>query len=74
MKIFFANPMMTPAYDWWWGKRVNGYIPSASQESTRSIEGHLQVILDELEIVKQDFEKKSSELGKRIEKLKEEKI
>ncbi|MBA0813419.1 hypothetical protein Gohar_027272 [Gossypium harknessii] len=30
MKRFFANPMMTPEYDWWWGKRVNGNIPSAS--------------------------------------------
>ncbi|MBA0739578.1 hypothetical protein Gogos_012839 [Gossypium gossypioides] len=32
------------------------------------------MILSELEIVKQDFEKKSSELGKRIEKLEETKI
>ncbi|MBA0786132.1 hypothetical protein Gotri_026307 [Gossypium trilobum] len=32
------------------------------------------MIPSELEIVKKDFEKKSSELGKRIENLKEEKI
>ncbi|MBA0659991.1 hypothetical protein Goklo_012059 [Gossypium klotzschianum] len=38
------------------------------------IEEHLQVIPSELEIIKQDFEKRSSELGKRIEKLEEEKI
>ncbi|MBA0810511.1 hypothetical protein Gohar_002502 [Gossypium harknessii] len=44
MKRFFANPMLTQEYDWWW------------------------------EIIKQDFRKKSSELGKRIEKLEEEKI
>ncbi|MBA0786129.1 hypothetical protein Gotri_026307 [Gossypium trilobum] len=42
MKRFFANPMMTPEYDWWWGKRFNGNIPSASQESTWPIEEHLQ--------------------------------
>ncbi|MBA0696728.1 hypothetical protein Goari_003255, partial [Gossypium aridum] len=29
MKRFFTNPMMTPEYDWWWGKRVNGNIPYA---------------------------------------------
>ncbi|MBA0772340.1 hypothetical protein Gotri_007742 [Gossypium trilobum] len=56
------------------GKRVNDNVHSSSQENTRSIEEHLQVVLSELGIVKQDFEKKNSELGKRIEKLEEEKI
>ncbi|MBA0756428.1 hypothetical protein Gogos_021930, partial [Gossypium gossypioides] len=37
-------------------------------------EEHLQVIPSELEIVKQDFEKKSLELEKRIEKLEEGKV
>ncbi|MBA0880844.1 hypothetical protein Goshw_010713 [Gossypium schwendimanii] len=67
MNRFFVNPMTTLEYDWWWGKRVNENVPSSSQENTRSIEEHLLVIPSELEIVKQDFEKKSSELGKRIE-------
>ncbi|MBA0752129.1 hypothetical protein Gogos_000997 [Gossypium gossypioides] len=74
MKRLTANPMKTLKYDWWWGKRINDNFPLASQESTRPIEEHLQVIPSELEIVKQDFEKKSSELGKRIENLEEEKI
>ncbi|MBA0556502.1 hypothetical protein Golob_026597 [Gossypium lobatum] len=37
-------------------------------------EEHLQVIPSELKIIKQDFEKRSSELGKRIKNLEEEKI
>ncbi|MBA0754153.1 hypothetical protein Gogos_019891 [Gossypium gossypioides] len=74
MKRFSSNPVTTPEYDWWWGKRVNDNVLSASQKSTGSIEEHLQVIPSELEIVRQDFEKKSSELEKRIEKLEEEKI
>ncbi|MBA0880193.1 hypothetical protein Goshw_018622 [Gossypium schwendimanii] len=74
MKRFFTNPMMTPEYDWWWGKRFKDSFPSLSQENTRLIEEYLQVIPFELEIVKQDFENKSSELKKRTEKLEEEKI
>ncbi|MBA0787694.1 hypothetical protein Gotri_025829 [Gossypium trilobum] len=42
--------------------------------NTRPIEEHLQVIPSELEIVKQDFEKRSSELGKKIEHLEEKKM
>ncbi|KAK5771734.1 hypothetical protein PVK06_047976 [Gossypium arboreum] len=38
------------------------------------MEEQLQVALSELEIIKHDFEKKSSELGKRIEQLEEEKM
>ncbi|MBA0712738.1 hypothetical protein Golax_011816 [Gossypium laxum] len=50
MKRFAANPMTTLEYDWWWGKRVNDNILVSSQESTRPIEEHLQVIPFELEI------------------------
>ncbi|KAA3483254.1 coiled-coil domain-containing protein 102A-like protein [Gossypium australe] len=46
----------------------------SSQENTRPMEEHLQVILLELEIIKQDFEKRSSELEKKIEQLEEEKM
>ncbi|MBA0606816.1 hypothetical protein Godav_019226 [Gossypium davidsonii] len=74
MKRFFANPMTTLKYDWWWGKRVNDNVPMSSQENTRSIEEHLQVIPFELEIIKQDFEKRSSEVEKKIEQLEEEKM
>ncbi|MFQ6630500.1 hypothetical protein Gotur_009115 [Gossypium turneri] len=52
--------MTTLEYDWLWGKRVNDNVPVSSQENTRSIEKHLQVIPSELEIIKQDFEKKNA--------------
>ncbi|MBA0800015.1 hypothetical protein Gohar_010489, partial [Gossypium harknessii] len=67
MKRFATNPMTTLESDWWWGKRVNDNILVSSQESTRPIEEHLQVIPFELEIIKQDFKKRSLELGKKIE-------
>ncbi|MBA0785803.1 hypothetical protein Gotri_026269 [Gossypium trilobum] len=38
------------------------------------MEKHLQVIPSELEIIKQDFEKRSSELGKKIDELEKEKM
>ncbi|MBA0798623.1 hypothetical protein Gohar_009197 [Gossypium harknessii] len=66
MKRFVRNPMTTLEYDWWWGKRVNDNVPLSNQENTRPIEEHLQVIPSELEIIKQDFEKRSSELEKKI--------
>ncbi|MBA0877378.1 hypothetical protein Goshw_004404 [Gossypium schwendimanii] len=34
---------------------------------------HLQVLPSEIEIIKQDFEKRSVELGKKIKQLEEEK-
>ncbi|MBA0879704.1 hypothetical protein Goshw_029943 [Gossypium schwendimanii] len=74
MKRFAANPMTILEYDWWWGKRVNNNITVSSQENTRPIEEHLQVVPSKLETIKQDFEKRSSELGKKIEQLKEEKM
>ncbi|MBA0818194.1 hypothetical protein Gohar_028342 [Gossypium harknessii] len=59
---------------WWWGQRVNDNIPMPNQETTRSLEEHLQVIPSELEIIKQDFEKRNLELEKKIEQLEEEKM
>lgn len=38
------------------------------------MEEQLQVAPSELEIIKQDFDKNSSELGKKIEQLEEEKM
>ncbi|MBA0788669.1 hypothetical protein Gotri_025907 [Gossypium trilobum] len=66
--------MTTPKYYGWWSKRVNDNIPGPREECVRSIEEHLQVVPSELEIIKQDFEKRSSELGKKIERLEEEKM
>ncbi|XP_016745075.1 uncharacterized protein [Gossypium hirsutum] len=74
MKRFAANPMTTLEYDWWRDQRINENIPMSDQENTRSIEEHLTVIPFELEIIRQDFERKSLELEKRIEQLEEEKM
>ncbi|KAA3476500.1 coiled-coil domain-containing protein 102A-like protein [Gossypium australe] len=74
IKRFVANSMTTPEYDQWWGHKINDNIPTLDQENTRSIKEHLQVISSELDIIKQDFEKKSLELGKRIEQLEDEKM
>ncbi|MBA0638661.1 hypothetical protein Godav_029440 [Gossypium davidsonii] len=53
---------------------VNDNIPVSSQENTWPMEEHLQVIPSELEIIKQDFKKRSLKLGKKIEQLEEEKM
>ncbi|MBA0786237.1 hypothetical protein Gotri_025150 [Gossypium trilobum] len=66
--------MTTPKYYGWWSKRVNDNIPGPREECVRSIEEHLQVVPLELKIIKQDFKKRTSELGKKIEQLKEEKM
>ncbi|MBA0880466.1 hypothetical protein Goshw_009048 [Gossypium schwendimanii] len=66
--------MTTPEYSGWWSKKVNDNIPGPREDGVRSIEEHLQVVPSELEIIKQDFEKRSSELVKRIEQLEEEKM
>ncbi|MBA0632444.1 hypothetical protein Godav_001175 [Gossypium davidsonii] len=74
MKILVVSPMKTPKYSRWWSKRVNNNIPGPREDCLRSIEEHLHVVPSELKIIKQDFEKRSSELGKRIEQLEEEKM
>ncbi|MFQ6652195.1 hypothetical protein Gotur_024177 [Gossypium turneri] len=74
MKILAVSPMTTPEYSGWCSKRDNDNIPGPREGYVRSIEEHLQVVLSELEIIKQDFEKRSFELGKRIEQLEEEKM
>ncbi|MBA0635151.1 hypothetical protein Godav_029058 [Gossypium davidsonii] len=66
--------MTTPEYSWWWGQRVNDNIYVPNQETTRSLEEHLQVIPSKLEIIKQYFEKRNLELGKKIKQLEEEKM
>ncbi|MBA0786598.1 hypothetical protein Gotri_028094 [Gossypium trilobum] len=38
------------------------------------MEEYLQVVPSEIEIIKQDFEKRNSELGKKIEQLEKEKM
>ncbi|XP_040939867.1 calcium-binding and coiled-coil domain-containing protein 2-like [Gossypium hirsutum] len=74
MKKFAANPMTTLEYDQWRDQRINDNIPMSNQGNPQSIEEHLKVIPTELEIIRQDFERKSLELEKRIEQLEEEKM
>ncbi|MBA0553686.1 hypothetical protein Golob_012842, partial [Gossypium lobatum] len=54
------------------GKRVNDNVPSSSQESTRPIEEHLQVIPSELEILEEEKMRRGLDID--IQKLKAEKI
>ncbi|MBA0670947.1 hypothetical protein Goklo_024500, partial [Gossypium klotzschianum] len=74
MKRLVIGPMMTPEYNEWWVRRINDNIPGPSQGDNQSIEEHLRVFPSELEIIKQDFEKKNAELEKKIEQLEEEKM
>ncbi|KAK5811442.1 hypothetical protein PVK06_026773 [Gossypium arboreum] len=72
MKRLAVGFMVTPEYNRWFRKRVNDNIRRPSLESTQPLEKQLQVTSSELEIIKQDFEKKSFELGKKIEQFEEE--
>ncbi|MBA0819870.1 hypothetical protein Gohar_019592 [Gossypium harknessii] len=74
MKILAVGPSITPEYSQWHNQRVNDNISVSNPKTTRSLEEHLQVLLSEIEIIKQDFEKRSLELGKKIEQLEEEKM
>ncbi|XP_017604854.1 uncharacterized protein LOC108451706 [Gossypium arboreum] len=74
MKRLTVGSMVTPEYNRWFRKRVNDNIPRLSLESARPMEKQLQIALSELEIINQDFEKKSFEFRKKIEQLEEEKM
>ncbi|MFQ6656295.1 hypothetical protein Gotur_026466 [Gossypium turneri] len=64
MKRLAVGPMTTPEYNEWWGRRINDNISKVSQESRQSIEEHLRVIPSELEIIRQDFERRNVDLEK----------
>ncbi|MBA0878854.1 hypothetical protein Goshw_015572 [Gossypium schwendimanii] len=74
MKKLAVEPMVTSEYNEWWSKRVNDNILRSRKEDVRSIEEYLQVVSSEIEIIRQDFEKRNLELGKKIEQLEEEKM
>ncbi|MFQ6667728.1 hypothetical protein Gotur_033643, partial [Gossypium turneri] len=52
----------TPEYNEWWVRKINDNIPRSGQGDSQSIEEHLRVIPSELEIMKQDFEKRNTEI------------
>ncbi|MBA0755841.1 hypothetical protein Gogos_021495 [Gossypium gossypioides] len=74
MKRLAVGPMLTPEYIEWWGRRINDNIPGPSQGDGQPIEKHLRVVPSELEIIRQDFERRNSELEKKIKQMEEEKM
>ncbi|MBA0753920.1 hypothetical protein Gogos_019890 [Gossypium gossypioides] len=58
MKRLAVGPMTTPEYNEWWVKRINDNIPKLSQGNSQSIKEYLLVVPSELEIIRQDFERK----------------
>ncbi|MFQ6654721.1 hypothetical protein Gotur_025591, partial [Gossypium turneri] len=74
MKRLAVGPMTTPEYSEWWVRRINDNIPGPGSENSQSIEEYLRVVPTELEIIKQDFERKNTELEKKIERIEEEKM
>ncbi|XP_016688943.2 uncharacterized protein [Gossypium hirsutum] len=74
MKRLAVGPTTTFEYNEWWVRRINDNIPGPTQGDSQSIEEHLRVVPSELEIMKHDFEKRNTELEKKIEQLEEEKM
>ncbi|KAL1063569.1 hypothetical protein V6Z11_D13G152000 [Gossypium hirsutum] len=69
MKRLAVGPITIPEYYGWWIGRINDNTPKLNHEDGQSIEEHLRVIPSELEIVRQDFERKNADLEKRIEQM-----
>ncbi|MFQ6659483.1 hypothetical protein Gotur_028370, partial [Gossypium turneri] len=67
MKRLAVGPMITPEYHQWWARRINDNTPKFNQEESQLIEEHLRVIPFELEIIRQDFERRNADLEKKME-------
>ncbi|KAG8482795.1 hypothetical protein CXB51_024403 [Gossypium anomalum] len=74
MKILTEGSTSTLEYKGWFSRRVNDNIPRLIFGVARSLEESLRVIPSEVEVMKQEFERKNLELEKRMEKLEEEKM
>ncbi|KAA3475391.1 golgin subfamily A member 5-like [Gossypium australe] len=74
MKRIVIGLMTTLKYDTWQNRRINDNIPRLRQDGARPMEEYLQIVPFELEIIKQDFENRNLELGKKIDQLEEEKV
>ncbi|MBA0881280.1 hypothetical protein Goshw_012119 [Gossypium schwendimanii] len=74
MKRLVVGPMMTPEYIGWWGRSINDNVPGPSQGDSQQTGKRLRVIPFELEIIRQYFERRNSELEKKIEQKEEEKM
>ncbi|KAK5771823.1 uncharacterized protein LOC108462643 [Gossypium arboreum] len=62
LKGVAIGPATTPEYVEWRGRRINDNIPEPNMEGARPMEEYLQVMPSELEIMKQEFERKNLEL------------
>ncbi|MBA0672818.1 hypothetical protein Goklo_024354 [Gossypium klotzschianum] len=74
MKRLAVGPMTNLEYNKWWVRRINDNILEPSQENSQSIEEHLWVVPSELEIIKQDFERRNAKLEKKIEQIEEKRM
>ncbi|MBA0670644.1 hypothetical protein Goklo_000119 [Gossypium klotzschianum] len=59
MKRLVVGLMTTPDYNEWWVRRINDDVLRPSSENSQSIEEYFQVVPSELEIIKQDFERRN---------------
>ncbi|KAG8480299.1 hypothetical protein CXB51_024756 [Gossypium anomalum] len=74
VKILTKGLTTTLEYKGWFSKRINDNIPRPSLGVARSMEENLRVILSELVVIKQEFERKNLELRRKLERLEEEKM
>ncbi|MBA0672796.1 hypothetical protein Goklo_024055 [Gossypium klotzschianum] len=74
MKRLAVGSTMTPEYIEWWGRRINDNIARPNQGDSQLTGKHLRVVPSDLEIIRQNFEKRNSELEKMIEQMEEEKM
>ncbi|MBA0672686.1 hypothetical protein Goklo_024110, partial [Gossypium klotzschianum] len=74
MKRLAVGLTTTPEYIEWRGRRINDNIPVPSRGDNQPSGKHLRVVPSELEIIRQDFERRNSKLEKKIEKMEEEKM
>ncbi|KAL4310953.1 hypothetical protein GQ457_01G016130 [Hibiscus cannabinus] len=73
MKPFDEKPRVLPEYRLWRNQRLGDSIPVANSECNIPIEEHLQVNFSEMELAKQDFERKYFEMERQISGLTNEK-
>nr|XP_012466406.1 unnamed protein product [Gossypium raimondii] len=74
LKRLSVGPSMTPEYISWLGRRVNDNIPVPGQGDSQLVEKHVHMVPSKLEIIKQDFERRNSELEKKLGQMEEEKM
>ncbi|MBA0754810.1 hypothetical protein Gogos_020701 [Gossypium gossypioides] len=74
LKRLAVGPTTTPEYSEWLNRRINDNIPVPSQRDSQLVEKYVRVVPSELEIIRHNFERRNSELEKKIEQMEEEKM